>query len=486
MLSVVPGFLLCLWELSLRRIFLISALVLFGLVESGFGKHVTLRGFVTAVHSPTSFEMDKYKITDATEAERRRLIRDGNEELMGPQLKPGTLRVGLEVEVKGDYDRSTGEVRATAIKALIDDCDFKTPIESMGLVEEKTDLQKTDQGWSGRLIAEGETLVLAPDTVISVKRSRAERKELKNAGLEIDEGPAFSPDDIDQDTFAHYVGVRQADNSILAKTIEFRQDRAADESDWSLLTAKVDYPEANSAVGTLTVDENQYELFPAPEVEGYLNQLGGRLVPAHQKELPDKSPGKVMFRFFLVNTENFAAYPNGVIVVSAHVFDVFDNEAQLAFALAHEMARITEKQAWIISKYRKKDRLEMAGMGAAASLVFPGASIAAALANKSILQEIMPSLQNQADRVAIEYMIAAGYDPNQAVEAWRALEKKRARGRFWGNSEENFERRTYLESQLHLTYANRDFSTLKQDSAEFHAAVDAVKAARHRKKEKKK
>jgi hypothetical protein len=50
----------------------------------------------------------------------------------------------------------------------------------------------------------------------------------------------------------------------------------------------------------------------------------------------------------------------------------------------------------------------------------------------------------------------------------------------------NFARRTYLESELQLNYANRDFSSLKRDSLDFHAAADAVRAARHRAKAKKK
>jgi hypothetical protein len=469
-------------EPNLRRLLLISALVIAGFVQASLAKHVTLRGFVTAVHSPTSFEMDEYKIIDDTEAEHRRLGSVGKKDWQSPQLKPGTLRVGLEVEVKGDYDRKTGEVKATGIKALSDDTDPATPVEGMGLVEDKTSLQKTAQGWSGRLVAEGETLAVTPDTLISVKRSRAERKELRNAGLGSNDDSAFSPDDIDLDTFAHYVGLRQKDHSILAKKIEFRQDRAAAESDWSLLAAKVFYPEANSDVGTLTVDEKEYELFPSPEAEEYLGKLGASLIPAHERELPDKSASRVLFRFFLVNTDtvDVDTYPNGVVVVSAHVFDVFDNEAQLAFVLAHEMATAVEKHVWIITKYCEKERIEMSAVGAAASLAFPGALIATSLADKSILHNITRSLHNQADRVGIEYMLAAGYDPGQAVESWRVLEKKRAQGRFWGNHGVNFERRTYLESELRLSYANRDFSSLKRDSSGFHAAADAVEAARRR------
>jgi len=82
-------------------------------------------------------------------------------------------------------------------------------------------------------------------------------------------------------------------------------------------------------------------------------------------------------------------------------------------------------------------------------------------------------------------MLAAGYDPNRAVEAWRVLQKKRAQGPFWGDADQNLMRRTYLQSELQLDYANQDFSNLKHDSPDFHATCDAVKAARVRAKSKK-
>ena len=472
----------------MRRFFLISSLLLCGFVGVSLAKQITLRGFVTAVHSPTSFEMDEYKIIDKTEEEHQRLGSVGKKDWHSPQLKAGTLRVGLEVEVKGDYDRKTGEVKATGIKALSDDSDPATPIEGMGLVEDKASLRKTAQGWLGRFTADGETLVVTPDTLISVKRSRAERKELQAAGGESDDDSRFSADDIDLDTFAYYVGVRQADHSILAKKIEFRLDRAAAESDWSLLAANLFYPDPKSEAGTLTVDEKQYDLFPSHEAEEYLSKLGASLIPAHQRDLPDKNPGKVLFRFFLIDTDTVAvdAYPNGVVAVSAHVFDVFDNEAQLAFVLAHEMAGVVEKHQWTFAQYHRAERIEIAAVGAAASLAVPGAQMLGWLADKGIVDNFARSLLNQADRVGIEYMLAAGYDPKQSVESWRVLERKRAHGRFWGNQDVNFEHRTYLESELQLKYANRDFSDLKRDSSDFRAAVDGVRAARQRAKTKKK
>src|SRR5215471_594361 len=142
----------CKQEYNVRRSPFIAALLLFTLSEVGFARHVNLHGFVTAVHSPLNFEMDQYQIVDRTQEERDRIRSEGRD-YQPPHLKPGVLRVGLEVEVKGEYDVKTGEVKATAIKAVNDEFEADKFAEGMGLVEDKASLQKNSQGWSGRLTA---------------------------------------------------------------------------------------------------------------------------------------------------------------------------------------------------------------------------------------------------------------------------------------------------------------------------------------------
>lgn len=472
----------------MRRYLLVPGLLLSAFVPVSAAKHVSLHGYVTAVHPPLSFEMDNYRIFDRTEEEHQRILSEGRD-YRPPHLKAGTLRVGLEVEVKGDYDRKTGEVKATFIKAVNDDTDPDKTVEGMGLVEDKASLQKTGQEWSGSLKADGENLVIGADTQVSLKRSRSEKKEREELGLDSDNVSLLTPDDINVGTFAYYEGVRQADHSIQAKKIEFRQDRAATESDLSYLETKVYYESGHYDVGTLHVGQKEYQLFASPEASAYLEKLGNSLIPASQRDLPEKSPGKVKLKFFLMKSPFFAVdtYPNGVIVISENVFDVFDSEAQLAYVLSHEIARVVERQNWTASKYHETQRKEISALGLvafAASGGGPGWPLVSYLVDKKIASKFVRGLQNQSDRVALEYMIAVGYDPHEAIECWRTLEKKRARGPFWGDFDNNFIRRTYSGSVLQLDYAGQDFSNLKHDSPDFHAACDAMKAARLRSKAK--
>jgi hypothetical protein len=465
----------------MRRSLLIRLLLLLSLTSLGSAKRISIHGFVTAVHSPTSFEIDNYKVTDETAA----YAKLKNERAV--TLKPGMLRVGLEVEVKGDYERNTGELKAHEIKAV-----EEGNVESTGLIEKKLSLTKDQNGWSGSLLADGETLQITPETEVKVRRSRSERKEMKNSGRETDEG-AFSPDDIGMDTFAHYQGTRKDDHSIRLSKVEFQQDRVAAESayEWTKVEAvHVVYPDPKKPeIGTLTIGEREYPLFPSPEASVYLTQLGRGLIPAHQRDLPEDSPAKVKFKFFLVDTDTVASgvFPNGAVVVSAHVFDVLQNEAQLAFMLSHDMARAAEKQDWALGQMHRGERRAI-GLAGWAAFGLPGLGLSSAFADKSVEREFAHVFANQADRIGLQYMLAAGYDPREAPETWRAIADMHAdKGEvlFWQNHDQNLVRRSYLKSELTIHYGQTDFSSLKRDSKDFHDAVDAIKAERARAKKRK-
>ena len=443
---------------------------------------IKLRGFVTAVHSPTSFEMEEYKINnEILPAEK-----SGGSRV--EQGKPVSLRVGLELEVKGEYNRATGEVRAQEIKVLSDD----ENVVSTGLVENKASLKRDDRGWSGTLIADGEVLTVTPDTAITVKRSKTERKQLGSVNGASVENVPLSPEEIGPNTFAHYGGARQPDGSILARRIEFERDTvAAEEAEaWKQLAARVDYSDSQTGAGKLTIDETERDLFPCPEAQEYLTRIGMSLVPPYQQEPSGNDPLKIQFRFFLIDTDTvFAgAYPNGIVLVSAHVFDVLDNEAQLAFMLSREMARAMEKQAWRAYRYRRAERMTIGFAGAAAAMfTYDSAYLPTMAVEKGVMSDYWRQLETQADRAGLAYMFAAGYDPREAPAVWRAIAKHRAdhdNRLFWENHSQSFSRRSYLEAELNLRYGKEEFSTLKKNAPGFKSAADAIKSVRQRSKSK--
>jgi predicted Zn-dependent protease len=75
------------------------------------------------------------------------------------------------------------------------------------------------------------------------------------------------------------------------------------------------------------------QIVPNEESQNYITEIGESLIPAHQRELPAGDPLKISCRFYLVKAKGFnaVAYPNGVVLVHSGVFDILQNEAQLAF-----------------------------------------------------------------------------------------------------------------------------------------------------------
>ena len=95
------------------------------------------------------------------------------------------------------------------------------------------------------------------------------------------------------------------------------------------------------------------------------------------------------------------------------------------------------------------------------------------------------SLENQADRVGLEWMLVSGYDIREAPRAWKAVAKKygdRPTNVFWDNHDNNTTRRSYLMAELKNNYSDIDYTVLKKDSEEFHRIPQALQESAQNKK----
>jgi predicted Zn-dependent protease len=228
----------------------------------------------------------------------------------------------------------------------------------------------------------------------------------------------------------------------------------------------------------------EQEIVPSKEAQEYVARIGESLIPAHQKELPADDPLKIPFRFFLVKAKSFnaVAYPNGVVLVHSGVFEILQNEAPLAFVLAHEISHAVEKHAWEAGHYH---RTELMALRAGGSFLPFAGPLATGLAADAIKNQYVRSLENQADRVGLEWMLAAGYDVREAPATWKALSIKKGEGPinpFWSSHDNKTTRRSYLMAELRNNYSNVDFSGLKTDSEEFHRVAQTVTQFEVRKK----
>ena len=436
-------------------------------------KDVTIHGFVTAVTSPTSFDIDDYRVTRDSTISLDLEKQEGDKSPAA--FKPEDIRVGTELEVKGEYDEASGELKAKSIKVF--SYDTQT-VKRTALLERLPSLTKDETGWTGTIYADGQRITISPATTLSVKPNLAERKS--SGKDKRPEGVQFMPDFLNLDTFVSYEGLRQPDGAIQAHKVEFQHAEIAngEAKMWRRFAPKVTEPDyAGFQPGELKMHWATFKLVPNHDAQDYISRLGNSLIPAHQKDLPDGDPLKIPFKFYLVDKKNFnaASYPNGVVIVHSGVFSVLENEAQLAFVLSHEISHAVEKHVWLQHQYHRNELIALRAGGA---FIPFGGGVVTDLFVAGIRSQYSRSLENQADRVGLEWMLAAGYDIREAPQSWKAVSKTKGdsvTNPFWSSHENNTTRRSYLMAELRNNYPDVDYTNLRQDSDEFHRVADAVK-----------
>jgi hypothetical protein len=487
-----------------KHIFL-SVALLFVCALPTCAKEIKIHGYVTNVISPTQFEIEDYRIT----RDLSLILELEKEEKEEPiQFHPEDIRVGTELEIKGEYDEKSGELHAKSIKVFLDE--YKK-IKRTALVERQPVLKQTSEGWEGTFFADGQNIQVGPSTKVFFKPNKSESKAIKQRAKQekhaaehqqsTQAATAESADDLqlleslDQigpNTFLTYEGIRQPDGSIAAARLEFvRNEVEKGESRlWRDLEPKVKESEfVQAKPGELKIrNVGKFKLLPSQEVQAYVQQLGESLVPTFQKDMPASDPNKIHFRFYVVDEKqpNASALPNGVVIVHSSLFGVLENEAQLAAVLGHEITHTVEKHVWRQLQYHKKKLMALRIGGAvAAGMGAYGIRDVTNLVEGAVRNGYSRSLENQADREGLQNMFAAGYDPREAPNVWKQMTKRygdHPTNLFWSGHDSNTVRRSYLMAELRNNYSAADFSTLRKDNDEFAKVASAANDASKNKK----
>jgi hypothetical protein len=454
--------------------------VLFFLVSTALcARDVTIRGFITAVNSPTSFAIDDYKVTYFRTVS---VDLDKQQADNSPAtFKPEDIRIGTELEVEGDYNEASGELKAKSIKVFSYDI---LDIKRTALLEKLPAFTREGSGWSGVIYADGQRIMVSPSTTVTLKPNHEEWRNAVKADNSV--APKFTPDSVNLDTFVHYEGVRQPDGSLQANKVEFEHAEVepVEVKMWRRFTPIVTEPEfASFQPGELTMHGKTYKIVPSREAQDYITRIGNSVIPTHQKDLPDSDPLKIRFQFFLVEDKlfNAATYPNGIVIVHSAVFELLQNEAQLAFVLSHEISHAIERHSWQQREYYRNQLIALRARG----VFVPPGLLEGNLRASGFSTQYARSLENQADRVALQWMLAAGYDIREAPQSWKAVSEKAGDSTtnlFWSSHENYTGRRSYLMAELRNNYSDADYSNLKKDSAEFHRVANVIKDLENDKK----
>src|SRR5256714_10992717 len=156
-----------------------------------------------------------------------------------------------------------------------------------------------------------------------------------------------------------------------------------------------------------------------PIITEYVNRVGQNIV-LH-------SDAKVPFTIKVIdsNEENASALPGVFFYVNKGLVLAADNEAELAGVMAHETGHVAARHA--VENQTKASLLEYLAMGGSIFLGgIPGMIYqnTAGLGLLGIFMKFSRSAEEEADRLGVQYMYAAGYDPNAMATMFEKLEAK--------------------------------------------------------------
>lgn len=163
-----------------------------------------------------------------------------------------------------------------------------------------------------------------------------------------------------------------------------------------------------------------------PLLDEYIQDLGNRLVAQADNV-------KFPYKFFIINSPDINAFAFFGGHVGIHTGLIFNarNESELASVLAHEVSHVTQRHiARSIEARQKSSPLQIASLlgSILIAVVNPEAGMAAISASNaaSAQSSINFTRQNEqeADRVGIQILAEAGFDPNGASSFFGILAEK--------------------------------------------------------------
>ena len=203
----------------------------------------------------------------------------------------------------------------------------------------------------------------------------------------------------------------------------------------------------------------EHKMWPEPLLETYLTGMVQKLVAVAK---PRPFPYRV--RVVSDPTLNAFTFGGGLLYVHAGLIARMENEAQLAMVLGHEIAHVTEKHVTkgIEQAYTTQLIGSSAVVAGASTGILPtgdalnvayDASMNAAVNGHGRGQE------READKVGMDYMVKAGYDPREGPITFELLLKEhgdqsRLANFFYGSHPNNVDRYETLSALVKDKYAS--------------------------------
>ncbi|MEA3410350.1 MAG: M48 family metalloprotease, partial [Pseudomonadota bacterium] len=180
-------------------------------------------------------------------------------------------------------------------------------------------------------------------------------------------------------------------------------------------------------LGTIILGQirNSFPVIDDPELNTYIQSLGTRLIT-------EGLDSELLFHFLLIDDPNINAFatPGGVISVHSGLLVGAANESELAGVVAHEIAHVEQRH--MARTYANAGKINIAtALGVLASIAagmldpnLGAAAVQGTLAASAQAQlAFSRSNEREADRVGMQLLTAAGYNPNGMPSFFEKLQK---------------------------------------------------------------
>jgi predicted Zn-dependent protease len=223
---------------------------------------------------------------------------------------------------------------------------------------------------------------------------------------------------------------------------------------------------------------DRQRLYSNPIVQNYINHLGQQLIPKGSANL-------YTFRVLYDPIPKVLTLSTGTVYVTTGMLSTLDNESELSYVLAHEIAHVEKRQAWqrihdkvvgdeLDNEKAEKEKMitSMAtaalGVGAGGMLIplragallggFAGGASGLTVSHYFIHPHLEPTKweaqeEDEADELAARYMMDQNYDAREALHVYTTLEKLTAQDSrvglgFIGDAKHVKEREAHLQNLL--------------------------------------
>lgn len=243
----------------------------------------------------------------------------------------------------------------------------------------------------------------------------------------------------------------------------------------------------NLVSGEVAKLKEQLKPVDDPELQDYVARVGERLVP----DWIDTS--MLQFNYTVIDDPSLNAFalPDGTVVVHTGLLKVLENEAQLATVMGHEIAHATHRHGY--RGYKQQTKMTWVSLGALVGGIIvdaktdsPWAGLLAGIGSGLTINAIVNGhgrdLEDEADRVGLQYMIDAGYDPFEATEVWHIFnahtgDQNSAANFFFSDHSTHRARISNLTREINSKYRGQlDPNGLKKNEDAYQKATARVKA----------